>query len=114
MDETKKHMAGTRGINTDSSSDPAVPATIFTEDEKMIKHTNTEIKNVTVVVTTKLEKTDETQWYSLTGTDYGTGCKFDNDIFGICDDGTIVDCENCPLTDGDWETIAVDNSITEI
>lgn len=54
--------------------------------------------------------TDHT-WYELTGTDNGTGCQFDGDVFGVAGDGSLVNSECCPLVESDWETIAVRNSI---
>lgn len=61
----------------------------------------------------KIEKTenDGRQWYQITGIHDGTGCEFNNDEFGICEDGTIIDADGYPLTPGDWQTIAVENLI---
>ena len=60
-----------------------------------------------------------TYWFELSGVDYGTGRKFDNDVYGVIessidhsDSATIVDCDGSPLTPGDIETIAVKNSVT--
>lgn len=55
---------------------------------------------------------DETTiyWFSLVGTDSGTGCEM-NGVYGIADcngEESVVDCDGCPLTPGDWETIAVE------
>lgn len=54
-----------------------------------------------------------TYWFELTGEDFGTGCKFESDIFGVCegddegdDEGRILDCDGCPMTRGDREEIA--------
>lgn len=80
-----------------------------------LRHSNTN-KGLNVeqniATATKIANENETQWYSLCGIDYGTGFEFDADSeYGVCPDGSIVDCENCPLTDGDYETIAVKNTI---
>lgn len=54
-------------------------------------------------------------WFTLTGTEYGTGWEFENDQFGVVesgDDTTIVDCDGAPLTEGDHQAIAVRNSVS--
>jgi hypothetical protein len=56
-------------------------------------------------------------WFKLTGTDRGTGWEFDGQDFGIveesgCDELRVLDGDGCPMTDGDWETIAVLNHVT--
>jgi len=58
-----------------------------------------------------IEKDENCKWYEISGTHYGTECEFENEVFGRCADGSIVDAENCPLTPGDWQTIAVDDLI---
>ena len=60
---------------------------------------------------------DETTvyWFTLSGTDYGTGHEFQNDQYGVADcngNETIVDCDGASLTDGDGETVAVRNSVS--
>jgi len=59
------------------------------------------------------EPRDDDEWFALTGVDLGTGCTFDHSEYGRCADGTIVNAEGAPLTDGDWETIAVRNSLPD-
>ena len=49
-------------------------------------------------------------WFTLTGTDTGTGREFDSEVFGISESGsesTVVDADGYPLTEGDGITIAV-------
>ena len=57
-----------------------------------------------------------TYWFELSGKDYGTGYEFDSDVYGVVERGNdeqaIVDADNNPLTQGDYETIAVSNSVT--
>ena len=59
-----------------------------------------------------------TYWFELTGTDYGTEHAFDGDVYGVVESGSdipvIVDCDGCPLTDGDTQTLAVRNTISVI
>jgi hypothetical protein len=62
------------------------------------------------------------RWVELSGVDNGTGIEFINDTFGIqqihclqdngqwTDSNRVLDCDGCPLTDSDDETIAVKNS----
>ena len=57
-----------------------------------------------------------TKWYELDGKDMGTGYIFDKIVYGIAwtiDQYTIIDDENCPLTEGDHEWIAVKNSLNK-
>lgn len=61
---------------------------------------------------TKLDN-DGLQWYELNGVDYGTDWEFNGSIYGITKDGSILDEEGYPLTEGDFETIAVLNTINE-
>ena len=60
------------------------------------------------------EKT--TYWFRLTGTDYGTKYEFDGDVYGIMEnidgESVVVNSDNCALVDGDYQTVAVRNSIT--
>jgi len=67
------------------------------------------------MTTTKYLETGETgtAWYVLNGTDNGTDIEFSDSVFGVTAEGTIVDCDNHPLTDGDYKTIAVRNSLGE-
>ena len=51
-----------------------------------------------------------TYWFELTGEDFGTACEFDAAIFGVREsdgESRILDCDGCPMTDGDYEAIAV-------
>jgi len=41
-----------------------------------------------------------TYWFTLSGTDYGSNKTFNNEMFGIVDDGTtksVVDCDGAPI-----------------
>jgi len=60
----------------------------------------------------KIEKleNDGREWYQITGFDNGTQLELDG-IYGFTDDNVILNENGCPLTDGDWETIAVRNAI---
>ena len=52
------------------------------------------------------------EWFRLNGEDTGTGYVFDNEVFGIFADGSLVDSDCCPLEcESDYRTIAVKNSI---
>jgi len=62
-------------------------------------------------VTVKELNNDGRRWVELDGTDYGTNYEFDNTTYGITDDDVILDCDGAPLTEGDFETIAVRNSL---
>ena len=49
-------------------------------------------------------------WFTLTGTDYGTGVEFDSDEFAVAESGgdsLILDADGCPITPGDALEIAV-------
>lgn len=59
---------------------------------------------------TKIEANDPRVWYKIDGTDLGTDWEFDNEEFGVCDDGTIVDSEGYPLNPGRQLT-AVENAL---
>lgn len=61
---------------------------------------------------TKLELENGCQWFSLTGIDLGTGIEFNADIFGIYENGDLVDSENRTLEcESNYLTIAVRNSL---
>ncbi len=51
------------------------------------------------------------RWVELNGKDYGTKCEFTNEVYGVTDDDTIIDCDGIPLAEGDHNTIAVRNSL---
>lgn len=53
----------------------------------------------------------ERRWVELTGTDRGTGREFDGDRYALTSDDVILDCDGCPMTEGDYEAIAVRNSL---
>lgn len=53
------------------------------------------------------------KWFSLEGHDYGTDVVLD-DTYGLTQDNKILDCDGCPMTEGDRETIAVRNSIDDL
>jgi len=51
-----------------------------------------------------------TYWFQIDGHDSGTGVSFESQVFGIAESGgddTVVDCDGCPCTEGDDDTIAV-------
>lgn len=60
------------------------------------------------MATSKIIENDGREWFELNGTDYGTGCEFNNDLYAV-DGDTILDCDGHPLTEGDAETVAVRN-----
>lgn len=65
-----------------------------------------------MVEKTELEIEDGVRWFELTGEDYGTGVVFEKNVYGLTDDNTIVDSENCPIEcESDYEAIAVRNNI---
>jgi hypothetical protein len=52
------------------------------------------------------------KWVEVSGTDYGTNWEFEGaEVFGITEDDRILDCDGCPLTEGDHLEIAVRNAI---
>lgn len=56
-----------------------------------------------------------TDWYTLEGQDFGTDFIFDSVTYGViwtANQYQIVDEENTPLTEGDFEWIAVKNTFT--
>lgn len=62
--------------------------------------------NATVLET---EMTDGVlrRWFRVDGYDDGTGQDFDGQEFAITSDNVILDSNGCPLTEDDYETIAV-------
>lgn len=72
---------------------------------KMLNNWRNDMTTSTVKVDTL--DNDGRQWFKLTGTDYDTGIEFDGDVYGLHEDGTILDADGCPLTEGDNLTIAV-------
>jgi len=54
---------------------------------------------------------DSTQWYELNGIDPMTGVEFNKSVYGITEDDTVLSVDGWPLTEGDYETIAVRNTI---
>jgi len=56
-------------------------------------------------------KEENVTWYLLDGTDTGTNYEFENVIYGITDDGDVLDEDGGKLTAGDYQTIAVRNAI---
>ncbi|WP_438863749.1 hypothetical protein [Neptunicella sp.] len=50
-------------------------------------------------------------WYEITGNDFKTNTDFENEIVGItCEENPrVLDCDGCPVTQGDWFDIAVRN-----
>ncbi len=65
--------------------------------------------NVTVKEIDNNEK--NVRWIELNGTDHGTDYEFDNETYGITEDDRILNCDGCPITEGDYQTIAVRNSV---
>ena len=61
-----------------------------------------------------VERSDEVVWVRLTGVDYGTNITFDSEVFGIAGTEVVLDYEGCPLTAGDRDYIAVNNSIVDL
>ena len=66
---------------------------------------------------------DETTiyWFTLNGKDYGTEIRFSDSVYGLADnngDTTLLDCDGCPMVEGNGEYIAVykaiHNNITDI
>ena len=51
------------------------------------------------------------KWFELNGLDMGTQSLFNNDTFGLTHDDRILDCDGCPMTEGDYQTIGVRNSL---
>lgn len=52
-------------------------------------------------------------WFELTGEDYGTGAKFDGDVFGVVEkwvDSDIVDCDGYPI-EGNGNEVAAKNAL---
>ena len=56
-----------------------------------------------------------TEWYQIDGTDYGTGFKFDRDVYGAvcCNEETpqVVDSDGFPVVATDHEAVAVRNAL---
>lgn len=55
-------------------------------------------------------------WFALDGVHYGTGLEFSGDVYGVsveCGDTAILDEDGAPLTDGDWQTLAVRTAVSE-
>lgn len=63
------------------------------------------------MTTVKIINKEEITWYVIDGTDTGTNYEFEDAIYGITDDGAVLDEDGGPLTDGDYQTIAVRNAI---
>ena len=57
--------------------------------------------------TAKFIGNDGRDWYELNGVDYGTEIEFNGAVYAVTEDDTILDDGGYPLTEGDWETIAV-------
>ena len=53
------------------------------------------------------------KWFDLKGHDYGTDTVLDSE-YGLTLDNKILNCDGCPITEGDRETIAVRNSIEDL
>jgi len=63
------------------------------------------------MATAKLIESDGRDWYELSGTDFGTNYEFEGAIYGVTENDQILNVDGFPLTEGDFETIAVRNSI---
>ena len=46
-------------------------------------------------------------WYEVNGTEWG----FDKEVFGMTDDGRLLDCDGCPMTNGDRQEICAREAI---
>ena len=53
------------------------------------------------------------KWFDLEGHEYSTDIVLDSN-YGLTLDNKILNCDGCPLTEGDRETIAVRNSIEDL
>ena len=47
----------------------------------------------------------------MNGHDFGTDTEIDNEVFGITEDDRVLDCDGAPMTEGDYLTIAVRNTL---
>jgi hypothetical protein len=68
---------------------------------------------MTITVKNIVTNENGVRWIEVSGFDYGTGLRFHSDTFGITLEGKILDCDGCPLTEGDTLTVAVRNVITD-
>jgi len=51
-------------------------------------------------------------WVSISGWDAPTDYRFQGEeVFGITEDDRILDCDGCPLTEGDYLETAVRNAL---
>lgn len=65
-----------------------------------------------MTVVNKIDSAFGTAWFDINGTDSGTGWEFDGaETFGLTDDSRVLDCDGCPLTEGDLQEIAVKNAL---
>lgn len=63
-------------------------------------------------LTNKTQSDNGVTWFDIKGTDCGTGWSFDGvESFGITEDNRVLDCDGCPLTEGDLQEIAVKNAL---
>ncbi len=49
------------------------------------------------MATAKLINNDGRDWYKLNGIDYGTKYEFDDGVYGVTEDNTILDFDGYPL-----------------
>ena len=54
------------------------------------------------------------QWFTLNGTDKYGLVYFDSEQFALTSANQILDCDGCPITEGDYITKAVRNAIRGI
>lgn len=65
-------------------------------------------------MTVRKTENDGRQWYLISGLDTGTGYEFENEAYAVCNDGTILDCDGCPITDMDTLAVAVENAVATL
>lgn len=70
-----------------------------------------EIVKNDMTLTVEFINDDGRKWYRINGICPRTGWKFDNDQFALTDDDRYLDADGCPLTQGDYQEIAVRNAI---
>ena len=64
---------------------------------------------------TKIGHDEHTQvtWYNISGIDYRTDYNFgqDGECFAVTKDNKILDIDGAPMTEGDFATLAVRNTL---
>lgn len=103
--------AGQLATLLDKIEDSGVPADSQADAMAELNEQKNDSAEPTNHVTVNFVEDDGRKWYRLNGTDSGTDWEFKNKEYGVHKDGTILDCEGRPLTEGDLETIAVKSAI---